>query len=143
MASEAALRAVVKNSLGLLGKIERVENRCNKGTPDDFYALRWRGQRLAGWLELKQLDAWPAREDTPVRLKIRKEQLIWAEDWVPLCPVHLLAQVGREYFLFHPGRMRRVHLGLPRAAFCAAAVVQGSPFPTKDILQALSEANQL
>ena len=138
MASEAALRAMVKAQLGPFGSLERVENKCNVGTPDICYALRWRGTTLQGWLELKHLAAWPARPATPTRLGIRPEQLLWAEAWCGT--VHLLAQIGREYLLLPPGQLRRAHEGLPREELCRVALVVGQPFPTKALLEALAKA---
>ena len=53
--SEAALWRRVRK--GLPGHLVRVENAVEAGTPDVNYCI----DGAEGWIELKQLDRWPAR----------------------------------------------------------------------------------
>lgn len=90
--SERALANRVMKALKPLHAI-RVENPCHPGTPDVDTAR--------GWIELKQVDSWPKRASTPLRLPhFTPQQKIWLDKrtraggrcWV-------LVQVEREYFL--------------------------------------------
>lgn len=70
-----------------------VENPAHPGTPDVNY--------VEGWLELKQLPAWPVQGGT---LRIRhfsKQQRIWLERREDAGgSAYLLLQVGVEWLLF-------------------------------------------
>lgn len=71
-----------------------VENVAHPGTPDVNYA--------DGWIELKQLDTWPVRADTPVRIEhLTAQQRIFL---LRRCKeggaAWLLLQVGGNFLLF-------------------------------------------
>lgn len=71
-----------------------VENPCLPGTPDVNY--------VEGWIELKQLDSWPARKDTPVVVEhFTTVQRIWLKR---RCDkggaAFVLLKVGLEWLLF-------------------------------------------
>lgn len=76
---------------------QRFEDKLTGGIPDVMYCYLG----LNGWIELKQADEFPKRANTPVRLKFRNDQYNWIH-------LHqkaggracLLAQIGREYFMF-------------------------------------------
>ena len=142
MASEAALRNTVKHHLGMFGALVRIENKCDQGTPDICYALRWRKRYLTGWLELKQVDRWPARPDTCIDVGLTLNQLLWAERWAPFGAVHLLVQVERDLILFDAAGMRPVWCGLAKQPFLALAVAK-SPGKLRvlELLQGLSACN--
>ena len=72
-----------------------VENPCHPGTPDVNY--------VGGWVELKQLDAWPANPSTGVSIPhLTRQQVLWLGDrCVAGGNAYLLLQVGKEYLLFH------------------------------------------
>jgi len=75
---------------------QRIEDALSVGIPDLYLAVNGRG----GWYELKQLDAFPARMTTPVRLDYRPNQATWAERYARTGGVvGLVTQVGRDYFL--------------------------------------------
>lgn len=57
--SEAGMWEAIRPRLKKLDPV-RIENVVGSGTPDVNYN--------DGWIELKYLDAWPARENTPVRI---------------------------------------------------------------------------
>lgn len=70
-----------------------VENPANPGTPDVNY--------IEGWIELKQLDAWPASDNTPVRLPhYTPQQRIRARKrWRKGGNVYWLLQVRNDWLL--------------------------------------------
>lgn len=72
-----------------------VENRCGSGTPDVNYA--------DGWIELKMLKKWPAREHTPVKIRhFTPQQKIWISDrWEAGGAVYLLIQVNKTFLLYN------------------------------------------
>jgi len=71
-----------------------VENAVDIGYPDIEY--------IGGLLELKQIDAWPKRIETPLRCEhYTQEQRIWHERrWHAGGAIHVLLQVGPEFLLF-------------------------------------------
>jgi hypothetical protein len=101
--SEKALATRVVKLLKPLDAM-RVENPCHPGTPDINY--------IGGWIELKQVDAWPKKETTPLRLPhFSKQQRIWlTRRWAKGGDAWVLLQVAKEYFLFE-GPVAAKHLG--------------------------------
>lgn len=102
MGREASLWDLLRLHLAPFADLERVENRVNEGTPDVNYCLA--GGRGEGWLELKDIDAWPTRADTPVRIEhVTQVQRDW---WKRRSRaggrVFVLLRVSgtREYFLY-------------------------------------------
>lgn len=110
MSSEKQLRGnVVKLLRGAKLDAQPIENPIVPGFPDVEY--------IGGLIELKEVDDWPAREDTPLRIEhYTQEQRIWHERRAHFGGrIHVLLQVGREYLLFK-GAVAAQHLGrVPRA----------------------------
>lgn len=91
--------------------LERVENRVKKDTPD-LYLSTTHGQALRprplqGWIELKSLDAFPARATTTVKLpNWTNGQRYWAlrhrssGGWT-----WLVVQVQQEVFVFNAAQL--------------------------------------
>jgi hypothetical protein len=71
-----------------------VENSAYPGTPDVNYC--------DGWIELKVLESWPARESTPARIDhFTQQQRVWLRRrWLIGGNAWLLLVVGREWLLF-------------------------------------------
>lgn len=110
--SEAALWRKLRAALAPYGRLERVENRVRKSTPDVFYALRGAGCSVSGWLELKYLEKFPARAATPVRLRsLTLDQVLWHEEWSQ-AGIHvgtlLEIRVRREMVLLGPKQLRSI-----------------------------------
>lgn len=81
---DGGLWRTLQPKLMVFGKVDRVENRTMKGMADVVYHLAtpWNPIGTTGWLELKHLDDWPARDATPIRVgSLSKEQVLWQEDW--------------------------------------------------------------
>lgn len=72
-----------------------VENPCRPGTPDVNY--------IEGWIELKWVEKWPARKDTPVRLPhfTPQQKLHLRRRWHMGGNAYLLLQVEQDWFLFN------------------------------------------
>lgn len=91
--------------------LERVENRVKKDTPDLYISVRATpctdDRPLTGWIELKCLDAFPAKATTTVKLPHwTNGQRYWAirhrtcggNTW-------LVVQVGAEVFVFNAAEL--------------------------------------
>lgn len=106
MTKEAGLWATLHRTCGPFGRMVRVENPADPGTPDVAYVLWHRGRTAQGWCELKRIDEWPKRPETPVRLaepeRVRV-QAIWQDQWEKAGGrATTLLRVGRESFFFLP-----------------------------------------
>jgi hypothetical protein len=97
--SEHALWLWLKKHVATVGFWQRVENRAGAGTPDVYYCVLGG----MGWLELKHLDAWPARASTPVRIEhFTMEQKAWLINHAREGGrAFLLLRVDHQYLLFH------------------------------------------
>ena len=97
----------LQRKIGHCTMLERVENRVKKDTPDLYIAAKYGDAggfaQLHGWIELKVLDALPARATTTVKLPHwTTGQRYWAirhrtyggNTW-------LVVQVGDEVFVFN------------------------------------------
>lgn len=103
--SEGSQRAKVVKALRSLHAVA-IENTAGVGTPDINY--------VGGWIECKQLDNWPKRADSVVRLHhdLTVPQRIWLKRrrraggraWV-------LLQVGRRDWLLFDGEVAADILG--------------------------------
>lgn len=104
MSRETSMRRRVVEALRPLHAVA-VENSVHPGTPDVNYA--------GGWIELKSLDRWPTREDTPVRIDhFTNVQKIWIRGRTKVGGrIHVLLRVGREWLLFS-GESAVVNLGV-------------------------------
>jgi len=98
MASESALNKWLRKKLKGFGiHWQRIENIAGSGTPDINVCIHG----VEHWIESKEMDAFPKRPETGVRVSLRQEQIVWlilrwradGHGWV-------LVQVGREVFLF-------------------------------------------
>lgn len=85
----------------------RHEDKLAKGIADVSFVGN---DERHGWVELKQLDEWPKRESTIVRVEhFTKDQLFWLQrkgkaggnTW-------LFMKVERDYLLFYWNRLERV-----------------------------------
>lgn len=123
MASETSMRGRVTHALRTLDAIA-VENGVLPGTPDVEF--------IGGWVELKSVESWPKRADTPLRLPhFNPEQRAWlrrrcrrgGKAW-------LLLRVGREWLLFRGDQAADI-LGMStRAETLAAAQCHWPTTPT-------------
>lgn len=95
MSSEKQMRRNVVEILRDAGLDARpVENPVDPGFPDVEY--------IGGLLELKEVEAWPKRAMTPLRVEhYTQEQRIWHSRRARKGGrIHVLLQVGREFLLF-------------------------------------------
>lgn len=79
----------------------RVENPALPGTPD----VNWCFSGREGWIELKQIKAWPVRSGTGVHLRhYTPEQKLWASDRQAAGGTcHFMLKVGRMEWLILKG----------------------------------------
>lgn len=99
--------------IGERSDLVRVENSAWPGTPDVSYCL----DGVEGWIELKQVEKWPIRPATPLRVEhFTAQQRAWlTRRSVAGGRVWVLLRVGVEWLLFE-GRVAASLLGnVPRA----------------------------
>lgn len=108
--TESRLWSTLYSRLCVFGKLKRIENKIDLGTPDVAYCLR-RPPRLSvsGWLELKEA-GWPARPtQTPLNVPhLTIDQVLWQEDWgqLPGSHVFTLVRADHNYLLLDPPLVR-------------------------------------
>lgn len=112
MAEAGLSRRLVQKLAPKLDFWHRIENQVELGTPDVTYCNWGHG----GWVELKHVSKYPAREATPIRFKrFTLEQVACIEafgkgqhySW-------LLVQVGADHYLFHWKVVRELQKCQPR-----------------------------
>ncbi len=98
---ESNLWKCVRGLLRPLGvHLVPVENPKWPGTPD----CNWCYKAVEGWMELKHVPKWPARDHTPLRLPhFTVQQKLWIENrYRARGRVHVFLQVDKDYLLFSP-----------------------------------------
>ncbi len=106
MTSERSLWRTARRQLSSYGLLQRIESPLVRGIPDVVYCLLGH----AGWLELKEVDAWPARATTALNIpSLTLEQVVFSESWSGAGgSAHLLLQVSRTYLLLDFKMMRKI-----------------------------------
>jgi hypothetical protein len=143
--SEGNLWNRVRENLKPFGRLVRVENHIEAGTPDVCYCLR-RLPTLAkgttGWLELKHVPQWPARPQTPLSVdKLTREQCDWHTWWSLAGGTSFtLLQVHRTLLLLNHKTLAQVHNREHTQAslrFEAIFAVDNT-FPTAELVKCLT-----
>lgn len=115
--SEGNMRRTLAKRLRHL-HFQSIESPIVKGIPDANY--------IDGWMELKYLDVWPAREDTKVKLtRFTKEQRLWITGrWRRGGRAFLVIQVNLEWVVIAGIDTRPIQLGLTnRSELCSLALL--------------------
>lgn len=141
--SERNTWRLVRDRLAPFGRLTRIENRCDRGTPDTVYTLRYGAAAAArtGWIEFKTLDHWPARPETAVRIEhLTLEQVTFLEEETRAGGrAWLLVQVEDEYLLLGSVAARAIYDGkMTRDKMMVAARVHGVGFPVRRMLAELT-----
>jgi hypothetical protein len=104
--SESNLWRYIQKNLKSYGVLSRVENAFYKGMPDVNYLI----DGVEGWIELKFISQFPARQNTIVRVPhFTEEQKIWHEQRVKYKGnTTVLIQVERDYFIFKKDKIKLV-----------------------------------
>ena len=106
MTKESGLWTTLHRACSPFGRMIRVENPADPGTPDVAYVLWYRGRTAQGWCELKRIDGWPKLAHTPIRLEHAERvrtQAIWQEQWESAGGrATTLLRIGPETFFFLP-----------------------------------------
>jgi hypothetical protein len=129
---ESNMSRVVMRLLKPLHPVRIETGMVCSGVPDVNYS--------EGWIELKALEHWPKREDTPLRIPhFTPQQRIWVIRRLRAGGrVHVLLTVGQDWLLFS-GHFAAERLGdAPRAELFASAVAswRGTP-PAEDLIESL------
>lgn len=147
MGKESSLWDLVRGELSPFAHLERVENRVNEGTPDVNYCFN--GERGEGWLELKDIERWPARDDTIVRIEhvTEVQRAWWRARRAAGGAVFVLLRVHsphRQYLLFE-GYAASNCLGLvDRSGLISfAQIADGPAFPKLLIIKALTKLEKI
>lgn len=144
--SEGSLWEMEKEKLSPFGRIERLET-TTPGFPDVVYCLRrpapFHAQRATGFVENKQLDSWPAKEGTAVRIpSLTRNQANWLSAWRKAGGRASLAlQVGREYLFFDGAIVGTIFLDEPSPQATVrvrAGLVMSDGFSVADALKFLA-----
>ena len=141
MSSESALWQTTKRGLSPFGRLVRIESPLTEpGIPDVIYCLLGH----SGWIELKQIDSWPKRDTTALKIPhLRLEQVLFLENW---CRRHAsgkawgLFQIARDYLLLSPTSVRCIYeRAVTRPEIIKnATVFESEKFPTQSIVKALT-----
>jgi hypothetical protein len=143
MGREASLWDLFRTNIGPFADLERVENRVNEGTPDVNYCMN--GGAGEGWIELKDIEDWPARDATPVRIEhvTQVQRDWWQRRALAGGHIYVLLRVyARRTYLLYSGPGAAAVLGLgTRAAHIERAIFTSSgDFPKSLILRQLASS---
>ena len=121
------------------GYAQRIENSIGSDLADLIYCVRRQGQisGRSGWIELKHVNKWPSRFDSPLRFKhFTIGQARFLSDWyTPGAKTCVLVEVGADYFLMEGTEAKELQRGMTRSEiFKMAAVVGEKVFPAGRIL---------
>lgn len=139
--AEKDLWSILHARMKLHGHFERIENMVGVGRPDVNYCVRG----VEGNIELKQIQTWPVRAETPVAIKhYSPQQRIWARQRVLAGGrVYTLLEVVRPVptYILLRAEWSRVYLGKTATQEDIrrnALVFAEGAFPTPAILRKLT-----
>jgi len=145
--SEDSLWKMERDKLSSFGILKRIEHKHELGWPDVLYVLRrpapFHDQRATGFIENKQLDGWPIRASSVVRIpSLTRDQANWLGAWSKAGGRAALGlQVGSEYLFFSGSVVGPIFLDnpLPQAAVRGyAGLIMSDGFRVADALKFLA-----
>lgn len=143
--SESRLWKTTRDNLKPFGRLKRIENLLEEGTPDVSYTLRRKPVLPAssGWCELKFLPYYPKRPQTLVRIDhLTLDQVNWLNAEADAGGrAWLLLHAAPYYLMLTPAQARRVYKVQYRADELLAdtwTAENDNEFPLKRILTCLT-----
>jgi len=143
--SEPSLWQRTRDNLKPFGRLVRVENPIDPGTPDVCYCLRrlpTMPKGATGWIELKHVHKWPVRSATALVInELTREQVDWHTFWALAGGTSwCLLQVDRTILLLDHHAIAQVFARAhTRTSLSAsAAVVSENVFPTAELVKCLT-----
>lgn len=131
MTPEARLIALFRKKF--TGKLKRIEDKTENGTPDSVCLLNG----FTFWLEFKYLQAWPVKMSTKSRFKFRQEQLVFLYTWhrLPGGLAYALIQVGSDRIVISGETAYSIIMGdgLTKEEILKAAVHKQSKYSSFDV----------
>lgn len=99
----------------------RVENPALPGTPDVNY--------IEGWIELKYVEAWPKKAETPLRIPhYTSEQKTWLmRRWIKGGNAFMLLRVGDDWILLDAYSAQMVGKATQEEIYADALWISGDP----------------
>jgi hypothetical protein len=141
---ERDLWHTMRNELGPLGDLQRIENLCRNGMPDVNGCID--GHDF--WCELKWLEGWPKNESTVVPFPTyTKQQRVWIRrrcQEAGARNVFLLVQVEtpREFLLFDwEAAVYQVGLTVKHILQQRALIYSQGKFPTEKLVEWIKEGH--
>lgn len=136
---ENRLKQYLVGVMGSRWDVQSHEDRFSLGIPDLSYGIGC----VNGWIELKQIDKWPVKEETLVKpKKFTPQQVSWLKKRNKKgghCFVFI--RVNRiEYFLFRADIARELRKGIPRKDYFCHCIAHWTKSVNPDELKTLLSA---
>lgn len=139
--SEQASRETFKNHVkrDIPGAhLQRLEDRFHSGIPDINICIPGNGE---WWVEAKYIKALPKWTNSPVRVPIRKEQVLWLRNRKRAGgQVLILVRIGVESWAVFDDHFERLEEGIPVESFFQLAKWHGAHLDVKLIFDAVTHS---
>lgn len=118
---ENTLKKYLIKLMGTRWDVQSHEDQFSEAIPDLSYGFNKRN----GWIELKQVESWPKKPDTPVRIKrYTPQQVNWLNNRQKKGgSCYILIKVEDDYFMFHATHGRDLRGGLTKAEYYTRSIV--------------------
>lgn len=111
---------------------QRFEDKFQAGIPDINICY----QGVETWVEAKHIKALPKWPHTPIKVEIRKEQVIWLNNRKRAGGrVLVLVRIGREEWVAFNDHFKKLEEGIPMETFFQLATYRSKELDVKRVLE--------